>query len=135
VKKELPLSVVLKAKSFTWFILGGVMPAASYQQGGRRKMKEEHILRYTRGEIDTIEDETDWIRVDAMTDEEVYAAALSDPDAQPTDTDFWQDAKIIDASQAILRVEPDILEWFKTQGGNYQARMNAILRDYVEAHR
>lgn len=28
-------------------------------------------------------DNTDWARVDAMTDEEVLAAALSDPDAQP----------------------------------------------------
>jgi putative transcriptional regulator len=29
--------------------------------------------------------ETDWARVNAMTDEEVLAAALSDPDAQPLD--------------------------------------------------
>jgi putative transcriptional regulator len=26
---------------------------------------------------------TDWARLDAMTDEEIMAAALSDPDAQP----------------------------------------------------
>ena len=58
-------------------------------------MKEENILRYTREELDTMKDETDWIRVDAMTDEEVYAAALSDPDAQPTDAVFWKDAKIV----------------------------------------
>jgi putative transcriptional regulator len=31
----------------------------------------------------SIEDHTDWERVNAMTDEEVLAAALSDPDAQP----------------------------------------------------
>lgn len=29
--------------------------------------------------------ETDWARVDAMTEEEVLAAAYSDPDAQPLD--------------------------------------------------
>jgi putative transcriptional regulator len=29
--------------------------------------------------------ETDWARVNAMTDEEVLAAAISDPDAQPID--------------------------------------------------
>jgi hypothetical protein len=34
-------------------------------------------------------DQTDWARVDAMTDKEVHAAALSDPDAQPlTEDDF-----------------------------------------------
>jgi hypothetical protein len=31
--------------------------------------------------------ETDWERVNAMTDEEVLAAALSDPDAQPLDSE------------------------------------------------
>ena len=31
--------------------------------------------------------ETDWARVNAMTDEEVLAAALSDPDAQPLDSE------------------------------------------------
>lgn len=31
--------------------------------------------------------ETDWERVRAMTDEEVMAAALSDPDAQPLDSE------------------------------------------------
>jgi putative transcriptional regulator len=31
--------------------------------------------------------DTDWARLDAMTDEEVMAAALSDPDAQPLTTE------------------------------------------------
>ena len=37
--------------------------------------------------------DTDWARLDAMTDEEVVAAALSDPDAQPlTPGNSWPDA-------------------------------------------
>jgi|GEM_PF-3227930 len=31
--------------------------------------------------------ETDWARVNAMTEEEVLAAALSDPEAQPLDAE------------------------------------------------
>jgi putative transcriptional regulator len=39
------------------------------------------VARYSRDYLPP--DNTDWARVDAMTDEEVVAAALSDPDAQP----------------------------------------------------
>jgi uncharacterized protein (DUF4415 family) len=32
-----------------------------------------------------------------------------------------------------LRVDPDVLEWFRTQGPGYQTRMNAVLKAYMEA--
>ena len=47
-------------------------------------MSKTGITRVTVKPGDTLpEGETDWARLDAMTDEEVMAAALSDPDAQP----------------------------------------------------
>jgi putative transcriptional regulator len=39
------------------------------------------VVRYSRDNLPP--DKTNWARIDAMTDEEVVAAALSDPDAQP----------------------------------------------------
>jgi uncharacterized protein (DUF4415 family) len=36
--------------------------------------------------------------------------------------------------QVTLRIDADVLEWFRAQGGKYQARMNAALREYVEKH-
>ncbi|MFC1451838.1 BrnA antitoxin family protein [Verrucomicrobiota bacterium] len=33
-----------------------------------------------------------------------------------------------------LRLDPDVLDWFKHEGRGYQTRINAILRAYVEAH-
>lgn len=33
-----------------------------------------------------------------------------------------------------LRLDPDVLEWFKEQGHGYQTRINAVLRMYKEAH-
>src|SRR5215510_3108241 len=39
------------------------------------------VVRYSRNNLPP--DKTDWARINAMTDEEVMAAALSDPDAQP----------------------------------------------------
>ena len=52
-------------------------------------------VKYTRSEIDTLPDETDWERVDALTDEDIEKAALSDPDDPPTDADFWKDATVV----------------------------------------
>lgn len=34
-----------------------------------------------------------------------------------------------------LRIDSDVVEWFKAQGSGYQSRMNALLRAYMEAHR
>ena len=32
-----------------------------------------------------------------------------------------------------LRIDADVLEWFKSQGSGYQTRMNAVLRAYRDA--
>ncbi len=34
-----------------------------------------------------------------------------------------------------LRVDADVVEWFKAQGAGYQSRMNALLRAYMEAQK
>ena len=33
-----------------------------------------------------------------------------------------------------LRIDADVVEWFRKQGPGYQSRMNALLRAYMEAH-
>jgi uncharacterized protein (DUF4415 family) len=33
-----------------------------------------------------------------------------------------------------LRIDADVIDWFKAQGAGYQSRMNALLRAYMEAH-
>jgi len=34
-----------------------------------------------------------------------------------------------------LRIDADVLEWFRAQGRGYQSRMNALLRAFMEAHK
>jgi uncharacterized protein (DUF4415 family) len=34
-----------------------------------------------------------------------------------------------------LRVDADVIDWFKAQGAGYQSRMNALLRAFMEAHK
>ena len=44
-------------------------------------------------------------------------------------------ARSLELNQETILVNEDITAWFKTQGTDYHARINAVLRDYVEAHR
>ena len=37
--------------------------------------------------------------------------------------------------QITLRIDADLLAWFRSQGGKYQSRINAALREYMDAHR
>lgn len=58
------------------------------------------------------------------------------PEAESLGEDFWKDAKVVmpRTKQAIsLRVDADVLDWFKSQGPGYLSRMNAVLRSFVEA--
>ena len=86
-----------------------------------------------RSEIDTLPDEIDWERVDALTDEDIDAAASSDPDAPPTDASFWKDATVV-MPENIVIVDADLLAWFKAHTPDYETRINAVLRSHVEAN-
>jgi uncharacterized protein (DUF4415 family) len=51
---------------------------------------------------------------------------------------FFSEARVVHPTpkQPIsLRVDEDVLEWFKAQGPRYQSRMNAVLRAYMAAIR
>lgn len=37
--------------------------------------------------------------------------------------------------QVTLRIDADLLAWFRSKGNKYQTRINAALREYVETHR
>lgn len=97
-------------------------------------MKEQHTsVKYTRSEIETLPDETDWEHVDALTDEDIEKAALSDPEDPPTDADFWKDATVVMPENMVI-VDADLLEWFKVHAPDYEAQINAVLRSHVEAN-
>jgi uncharacterized protein (DUF4415 family) len=62
----------------------------------------------------------------------------SPPELKNLPPDFWVDATMVHpiAKQPIsLRVDIDVLKWFKQQGPRYQSRMNAVLRAYMAAVR
>ncbi len=41
---------------------------------------------------------------------------------------------VVRKAQITLRIDADVLEWFRERGAGYQSRMNAVLRAYKQAH-
>lgn len=79
---------------------------------------------------------TDWERLRHMSDADIHAAVLEDPDIIPTDEDFWKNATVVLPQRKptiTIRLDADVLAWFKDQGKGYQTRINAILRSYMKA--
>jgi len=73
-----------------------------------------------------------------MSDEEVERRAAADPDAGVIPPGFWDKATVhmpLAKQQITLRLDPDVIGWFKHTGKGYQSRMGAVLRSYVEAKR
>ena len=81
-------------------------------------------------------DQTDWDRVDKLRDEdidfsdspevtdEMFAKAILRKGLKP----------VVRKSQVTLRIDEDVLTWFKEQGKGYQTRINSLLKAYKEAH-
>lgn len=74
-----------------------------------------------------------------MTDEEIAAAIRDDPDTFEPEPGRLDHAVVVRArrpkQRLTLRLDADLVDWFKAQGPDYQARINAILRAYAERAR
>jgi uncharacterized protein (DUF4415 family) len=82
---------------------------------------------------------TDWKRVDALTDADKAVAVQNDPDMAEGSRDWFRNALVLrpatDKEPVTVRLDSDMVAWFRRQGRGYQTRINGILRSYYEAHR
>jgi uncharacterized protein (DUF4415 family) len=99
-------------------------------------MNDRGIVRVSEDQPTEMIDETDWARVAAMTEADIERAAAEDPDASLTTAGDWTDARVVwprTTEPVTLRLDRDVLTWFRRQGRGYQARINAVLRAFVKA--
>lgn len=97
-----------------------------------------YIVEHTDGRLERVKDRTDWARLRAMTDEEIEAAARADPEWEGLLDIDWSDATLVmpRRKEAIsIRLDEDVLTYFKSLGAGYQTRINAVLRHFVEQTR
>ena len=102
-------------------------------------MNEKSIVRYSADEIRKMvadgKGRTNLDRLDTITDQEIEAQMRDDPD--------WADFMDIDWSKATIvypvpkdaisiRLDKDVINFFKAQGKGYQTRINAVLRHYMQ---
>ena len=78
-----------------------------------------------------------WSEFDKLDDKQIGDAVAGDRDAAPVgDDDFWKNASVIMPvpKQAIsIRLDEDVVAFFKNSGPGYQSRINAVLRSYMDA--
>ncbi len=90
-------------------------------------------LEEAKGRLARGEDQTDWAYVKALTGEEVEASIDYEEEGRP----LWETARMIYdpacKKQLTLRLDPDVIDFFKAGGPGYQTRMNAVLRNYMQA--
>lgn len=74
---------------------------------------------------------SDWDRVDAMPDDEIDFS-----DIPPLDDALFATAELRlppRKEPITIRLDPDVLGWYRSFGKGYQTRINAVLRMYMEA--
>ena len=77
--------------------------------------------------------ETNWERVDQMTDDEVDTS-----DVPSLDDAFFANAELRlpkGKVPVVASVDEDVFQWFKSQGAEYQNLINTALRIYAEEHK
>jgi uncharacterized protein (DUF4415 family) len=79
------------------------------------------------------ESRTNWRKLATLPDERIDSS-----DIPELGEDFFREATVRmpkGKRQVSIRVDSDVLDWFKRQGKGYQTRINAVLRAYVRARR
>ena len=100
----------------------------------KRKKRRSKIVRYNS--LDDIPVKPLNRKLIEMSDEEVERRAAADPDAGVIPPGFWDNAEVWvpeNKQQITLRLDPEVIRFFKRTGKGYQSRMGAVLRSYVEA--
>lgn len=89
-------------------------------------MAKSDIRRYSADELKAIKDRGD------------YVPTRKDAPEPEIDEAFWEKARVVTTPQRKvhtgIRLDADVLVWFRSQGKGWQTRMNAVLRSYYESH-
>ena len=79
--------------------------------------------------------QTNWERVDAMTDVDIEAAIAADPDEAGIEWDWSKATMGLPPRKEMvnMRLDREVLDWFRSGGKGYQSRINAVLSSYVRS--
>jgi len=76
---------------------------------------------------------SDLKRIDNMTDDDIDYS-----DNPPLSEEFWKNAKLVlpkNKTPITIRLDNDVLNFFKSKGKGYQTMINAVLKSYIAGHK
>jgi uncharacterized protein (DUF4415 family) len=93
--------------------------------------------RKADGSLAPLKGKTDWKRLDRLTSVQIETIAAKDRDGFPMTDQEWARSEVVHPQKVAvgIKLDDDVLGWFKSQGKGYQTRINTVLRRYYEAHR
>lgn len=101
---------------------------------------DANIRRFSAEELHTLrargESRSDWAKVEAPNEAELERAIAKDADWKDVPANWHEAAKPavpVGKKLLSLRIDADIVAYFRSQGPGYQTWMNAVLRAYVTA--
>lgn len=103
-------------------------------------MSNKDTVCYTTKQLAAMQhdSQTDYDRIDKLTDADIEAASMEDPDLQET-LGNWYESAVMVAPQAkqqlTLRLEPEVINWYRGLGKGYQRRMGDVLKAYMQHHK
>lgn len=80
---------------------------------------------------------TDWKRVATLRDEDIDFSDIPELTPQMFARAMVRRGlkPVVRKEQLTLRIDRDVVEWYRRQGPGYQTRINALLRAYMQEHR
>lgn len=97
-----------------------------------KEFNEHDTKTYSDDELRRMKSSTNLEKLDAMSDHDI------DYSDSPELTDhFWANAKVTSPGKKIpisMRVDPNMLEWYKSHSGRYQKLMHEVLQQYMRSH-
>ncbi|MGH9873882.1 MAG: BrnA antitoxin family protein [Pyrinomonadaceae bacterium] len=80
--------------------------------------------------------ETDWKRIDAMKDEDIDLSDIPEVTPEMFARGIIRRGlkPVRRKDQLTLRVDSDVVAWYRKLGSGYQTKINALLRAYMEEH-
>jgi uncharacterized protein (DUF4415 family) len=89
----------------------------------------------------TAEDDTKQYSLERLKERRSRSKTKTRPDApkHAVEPEFWASARVVmpppGKASVHLRLDSDVLEWFKQQGKGHLSRMNAVLRSFMDAQK
>lgn len=93
------------------------------------------LLRQPNGTYHPVGSNTDHDALAKISDEQIEHWSQNDPDHLGLDDTFWDHLELaLPTKEAIsIKLDSDILKWFRRDGRGYQTRINLVLRHFVQS--